>query len=51
MVSGCVSVMKNVTKEHASKEVVVNGVKHVRSTKLIKGKTSKTWIFQPWRDT
>jgi hypothetical protein len=51
MVNGCVSVMKNVTKEHASEEVVVNGVKQVRSTKLIKGKTSKTWISQPWRDT
>jgi len=51
MVNGCLSVMKNVTKEHTSKEVVVTGVKHVRSIKLIKGKTPITWESQPWRDT
>jgi maltodextrin utilization protein YvdJ len=51
MVNDYVPVMKNVTKEHASKEVVVNVVKQVRSTELKKGKTSKTWISQPWCDT
>jgi len=43
--------MKNFTKEYTSKEMAVTGVKHVRSTKLIKGKTPKTWESQPWNDT
>jgi hypothetical protein len=51
MVNGCVSVMKNVTKEHPSKEVVVTGVKHVHGTNPIKGKTPKTQESQLWCDT
>jgi hypothetical protein len=41
MVNGWLSFMKNVTKAHTSKEVVVTGIKHGRDATLIKDKSPK----------